>query len=168
MLKVWIKTDDGVVEVLEDPKKMALFADGFGQTTVNAFPSMKLFNKCMAFADQYLSSNQAKQKIYDDMVSIINSKFKGYPEIKDWYKTFISDITVCGEILKFVELAETSGNQTLFTIACSIIINDMHLSPDDFRDKYKIPNDLTQKELEQLAKEDKLLSSIIIDEDKDE
>lgn len=166
MLKVFLRdAANKPVEVLVEPQKMELFSDTWCRTSMPKNPSKRLFDKAMTFASHYLSLDTKKQKLYDDVAAIYGSKFRGQADMKEWCEALVHDIKDLDEIMEFIDLAETSGNQSLITIACSIIANDIMTTPnlDEFRAKYRITNDFSQKELDVLMSEDKLWRSLTED-----
>jgi hypothetical protein len=161
MIRVELK--DG--ELLVEPQALELFAEKFYRVAdpdVNKRPTKKLFNKCIVFANHYLTLDTKVRKLYDDIPAICGTgKFKGQAEIRNWCDSFLSDLKDATDIKDFIDVAEASGNETLFAIACLAIVNDMRdLEVDEFRKKYNIKNDFTSDEIKQLREEDKLWNAV--------
>lgn len=160
MIKVFLS--DGaqpVIEQLVEPNRLALFSDTWCRQNSTPNPSKRLFNKCLMFADHYLTLDPKTRKVYDDIASIYGNKFKGQQQIKTWCDEFVFDIGDASDIMNFIYLTEASGNGTLHTIACGTMRNDIiNMNVDDFRKKYKIHSDFTKTETKIMQEENKIWS----------
>jgi len=160
MIKVFLSDDtQPIIEHLVEPNRMALFSETWCRQNSTPNPNKRLFNKCLMFADHYLTLEPKTRKIYDDIASVYGNKFKGQQQIKAWCDEFVADINDAADIINFVHLAEASGNSTLHMIACGIIINDIaNMSIEDFQKKYKIRSDFTEAEIKIMQEENEIWS----------
>jgi hypothetical protein len=157
-MSVTIELSDGVMQI--DPACLSIYNEGFYS---NFKPSRKIFNKFVIFADHYASLDAKVKKIYDDLGTLRGAKLRAaQAAVKTWYDTLVSDVTSANEIIEFVNLADVCGNETMYTLACATLAEDLNrmASPDEIRIKYGFENDLTESDTAQLTQEDKIWQEI--------
>jgi hypothetical protein len=149
---------EGSIQVAAD--KLTLFNDGFYSAVK---PSRKVFDKFVTFNEHYNSLDTKTKKIYDDLATLRGAKLRAAQNsVKNWYDSLVSDLTAADEIIEFVNLAENCGNETIYTLACFTLADDLDRlgTVDNIRTKYSIQNDLAEAEQLQLDKEDEIWSLI--------
>lgn len=148
-------------EIQIESEHLKLYAKDFCRTSRDK-PSRKLFNKFVQFNDYYESSESKQQKLFDDLEMLYGTKLRAVQStVKEWCDALIADITDPEEIIKFIDLAESCGNNTMYTLAVLPMVQDMNsLTVDQFRSKYHIEQDQTEQELQQLDDENAIWKNI--------
>lgn len=150
---ITVELAEGPIQI--DPAKLALYSEDLW---VGTKPSRKIFDKFIVFAEHYNSLDNKTKKMYDDLATLRGAKLRSRKPRSSWYDSLVSDITSADEIIKFVDLADICGNDTIYTVACFTLADDLErlASPDAIRAKYNIQNDLTEADQQQLNKEDEV------------
>lgn len=153
------------VELFEGPIQIdsAKLANYNEELYSNTKPKRKVFDKFIVFADHYNGLDSKSKKMYDDLGTLRGAKLRtAQATVKDWYDSLVSDLNSADELIEFVNLAEVCGNETIYTLACFAIADDLDRlgNVDAIRTKYSIQNDLTSSEQQQLDKEDDVWNRI--------
>jgi hypothetical protein len=153
-----IELVEGFIHISAD--KLALYSDGF---YMSFKPRRKVFDKFVTFNEHYNNLDTKTKKIYDDLATLRGAKLRtAQNSVKSWYDSLVSDLTTADEIIEFVNLAENCGNETIYTLACFTLADDLDRlgTVDNIRTKYGIQNDITEDEQIQLNKEDEIWNLI--------
>jgi hypothetical protein len=151
---------DGAVTI--ESSKLDLYTKNF-YIGMDQHPSRKVFNKFIVFADHYAQLDSKNKKIYDDIGTLFGAKLRvAQQSILAWYESLISDLTTPEELIEFVNLAEKCGNETIYTLACFALAQDLERlpTPEAIRERYGFENNLSPAEQDQLKKEDEIWNKI--------